>query len=378
MKISILQENLKPALEKVVKLTNTKTTIAVLNNILLTASDGQLHVSATDLSIGITVHLGCKIQEEGAITLPGRLLTDLVAGLPNGIIDISTNDDMSATIKAGSFDTTIKGIEADEFPSMPLIADRALVAFDGAQLKTAINHVVFAAAKDTTRPVLAGVHLRLSDVLVALEAADGFRLSSYEFELLEPVAGLHDFIVPSPAMAFIAGLINSNDDVVELVATGGQLLFHMEGIDVVTRLIEGEYPDVRSIIPAEYSTRMVLDVQDIVRGVKLADPFAGENDSSTLYLDFSGEDATSILPGSLELTTRKSEIGGYKNTIKGITAGTPNKIMVSNEFFLEALKVAGSRQIAIELQTGTKPLILKEVGSEGWTHVIMQKTPRGN
>jgi DNA polymerase-3 subunit beta len=152
----------------------------------------------------------------------------------------------------------------------------------------------------------------------------------------------------------------------------------MEGIDVVTRLVEGEYPAVRSVIPSEYNTRMVLDVQDIVRGVKLANPFAGENDSSTLYLDFSGEDPESILPGSLELTTRKSEIGGYKNSIKGITAGSANKIMVSNEFFLEALKSVGSQQVAIELTTGTKPLILKEVGHEGWTHVIMQKSPKGN
>ena len=254
MKLSCLQENLKRGLAIVGHAVAGKSTLPVLSNILLSTDEGRLKLAATNLEIGITCWIGAKIEEEGAVTVPAKLLSDYIGGLPNDKINLTLDSrTQTLSVQCGrEFKANMKGIEADEFPVIPTIADRTpTIAFPPDALREAIDQVAFAAASDDTRPVLAGVLLRLKGTSATFAAADGFRLSVRTVTLPEPVAEPQEVIVPGRALQELARTIGDVQGNVEVTVTpsGGQILFHTEQMDLVSRLIEGKFPDFEGIIP---------------------------------------------------------------------------------------------------------------------------------
>lgn len=377
MKLSCLQENLKRALAIAGHAVAGKSTLPVLSNVLLATDDGRLKIASTNLEIGITVWIGAKIEEEGAVTVPAKLLSDVVSGLPNDKISFNLDPrTQTVHLTCARYEASIKGIEADEFPVIPTIADRAPTAsFPPDLLRETVDQVAFAAATDDTRPVLAGVLMRLKGKSATFAAADGFRLALRTVELPEPVAEPVEVIVPARALLELARIVGDAESNVEITVTpsGGQILFHTESTDLVSRLIDGRYPDIERIIPSSFATRTVLDTQELAKAVKLASFFATASSNIVRLTIESGGD---LHPGKLTISANAAEVGENKGQLDGMVHGEGGQIALNVKFLGEALNAIKTPQIALETQTPQNPGVFKPVGADGYLHIVMPMTVR--
>jgi DNA polymerase III subunit beta len=377
MKLTCLQENLKRGLATVSHAVAGKSTLPVLSNVLLATDGGRLKLAATNLEVGITHWIGAQVQEEGAVTVPAKLLADLVGGLPNDKVTI-TLDARTQTVKVecGRFVSNIKGIEADEFPTIPSIADKEPTAsLPPDVLREAIDQVAFAAASDDSRPVLAGVLVRLRDNRLFLAAADGFRLATRVVNLPEPVAQHGEFIVPARALAELARIAADAQGPVTIIVTpgGGQVLFHTENTELVSRLIDGKFPDVERIIPQQYATRTVLETSDLAKAVKLASFFANASQNVVkLTMEPGGE----LGPGKLVISANAAEVGDNTGELDGMVVGEGGQIALNVKYLAELLGSVKTGQIALETQTASSPGVFKPVGQDGYVHIIMPMSIR--
>ncbi len=377
MKLTVLQENLKRGLATVSHAVAGKSTLPVLANVLLATDGGRLKLAATNLEVGITHWIGAQVIEEGAITIPAKLLTDVIGGLPNDKVTM-TLDARTQTVKVecGRFVSNIKGIEADEFPTIPTISDRdPAVRMPPDLLREAIDQVAFAAATDDSRPVLAGVLVRLRDHRVILAAADGFRLATRNVQLTEPLAQSAEFIVPARALIELSRILGETDGNVSITVTpgGGQALFHTENTELVSRLIDGKFPDFERIIPQQYTTRTILDTAELAKAVKLASYFATASQNVVkLALESGGQ----IEPGKLVISANAAEVGDNTGEIDALVNGENGQIALNVKYLGDALSVIKTAQVALETQSSQSPGVFKPVGQEGYVHIIMPMSIR--
>ncbi|NCC36440.1 MAG: DNA polymerase III subunit beta [Chloroflexia bacterium] len=377
MKLTCLQDNLKRGLATVSHAVAGKSTLPVLSNVLLATDEGRLKLAATNLEVGITHWIGAQIQEEGAVTVPAKLLADVIGSLPNDRVTL-TLDARTQTLKVecGRFTSNIKGIEADEFPTIPSITGQEpLTSLPPDVLREAIDQVVFAAATDESRPVLAGVLVRLNDTRLFFAAADGFRLATRNVPLPEPVARQSEFIVPARTLAELARIASETQGQVSItVATGGsQVLFHTETTELVSRLIDGRFPDVERIIPQQHITRSVLETSELAKAVKLASYFATASQNVVkLTMEPGGE----LGPGRVIISANAAEVGDNTGEIDGMIQGEGGQIALNVKYLTELLGAIKSAQITLETQSAQSPGVFKPVGQDGYIHIIMPMSIR--
>jgi DNA polymerase-3 subunit beta len=378
MKLSCLQENLKRGLATVSHAVAGKSTLPVLSNVLLATDQGRLKLAATNLEVGITCWLGARVEEEGAVTIPAKLLSDVVNGLPNDKVVLTLDSrSVSVNVQCARFSNNIKGIEAEEFPVIPTISDRVpTVAIPPTVLRETIDQVAFAAASDDSRPVLAGVLIRLRDSEATFAATDGFRLARRVIGLPSPVAAPQDFIVPARALIELARIIGDSEGNVELTVTptGGQVLFHTETTDLVSRLIDGKFPDFERIIPGSYTTRSVFETAELSKAVKLASLFAT---ASQNIVKLTLEPPAGVIgPGRLVISANAAEVGDNTGEVDGMVSGEGGSIALNARYLADALGAIKTAQVAFETQTPRSPGVFKPVGTEGYVHIVMPMTVR--
>jgi DNA polymerase-3 subunit beta len=376
MKLSCLQENLKRGLATVSHAVAGKSTLPILANVLLATDNGRLKLAATNLEVGITCWIGAQIDEEGASTVPAKLLNDVVGGLPNDKMTLTLDArTQSINLACARFTNNIKGIEADEFPPIPTVADRdPVITLPADMLREAIDQVAFAAAGDDSRPVLAGVLIRLRGNEAVFAAADGFRLAKRTITLPEPVATSQEFIVPARALSELARIIGDADSVVlSVTPEGNQVLFHTESTDLVSRLIDGKFPDFERIIPTDHTTRAVLETQDLTKAVKLASFFAN---ASQNIVKLTVEPGGELEPGNLIISANAAEVGDNTGELDGMVHGEGGQIALNVKYLAEALHAMKTSQVALEMQTPQSPGVLKPIGQDGYVHIVMPMTIR--
>jgi DNA polymerase-3 subunit beta len=376
MKLSCLQENLKRGLATVNHAVASKSTLPVLANVLLATDNGRLKLAATNLEVGITCWIGAQIAEEGASTVPAKLLSDVVGGLPNDKVSLTLDArTQSVNLACARFTNNIKGIEADEFPPIPTVAERdPVITLPADMLREAIDQVAFAAAGDDSRPVLAGVLIRLRGNEAVFAAADGFRLAKRIITLPEPVATSQELIVPARALSELARIIGDAESVaLSVTPEGNQVLFHTESTDLVSRLIDGKFPDFERIIPADHTTRTVLETQELTKAVKLASFFAN---ASQNIVKITVEPGGDMGPGKLVISANAAEVGDNTGELDGMVHGEGGQIALNVKYLAEALNAMKTAQVALEMQTPQSPGVLKPVGQEGYVHIVMPMTIR--
>jgi DNA polymerase III subunit beta len=370
MKATCLQENIKRALSIVMRAIAGRATLPVLSHVLIAASDNRLTLSATNLEIGITCSIGAKVEDGGAVTIPAKLLSDLITSLPNDAITL-TLDERTQTIHVACArsEANIKGIEADEFPRIPHIDDDATTTMPADLLRTVIDQVAFAAAKDDTRPVMAGVLMKLTGAEATFTATDGFRLALKTIELPEPVHRPAEVIIPARALIALGQVLGDRDEPVSITIppTGTQVLFRCDTIELVSRVIDGTYPGFERIIPKEYTSRAVLDRASFLRQVKQAAVFASVSANATkLTLD-----ADHSVDGKVTLSANAAEVGDNRSEIDAQITGAGGQIALNNTFTRDALDAIDTPQVAFEMQTQNAPGVFRPVGDDTLLIVTM-------
>lgn len=371
MKLSCMQENLAKGLAIVGRAVASRSTLPVLSNILLSAEQGRLKLAATNLELAVTCWIGAKVEEEGATTLPSRVLSDFVNSLPPDRIEMDLNvKTQTMHLKCARYDANIKGIDAQEFPIIPSIGDGKRVAIEPDILREVIEQTTFAAATDESRPVLTGVLAKFEKDKATFASADGFRLSVRYTPLSEPVAQPLSVIIPAKALQEVARVSGDQEDPVQIAVTENQsqVLFKLTNIEIVSQLIEGQFPDFTRIIPTSHQTRTVLTTAELRNAVKASSVFAREA-MNTVRLQIAP--ANEMGGGKLTITATSAESGDNVGDIDATVEGEPIEIAFNARYLTEVLSMVRTPQVVIETSSSASPGVFRLAGREDFVHVIM-------
>jgi DNA polymerase-3 subunit beta len=376
MKISCLQENLARGLATVGRAVATRSTLPVLSNILLQADEGRLRLAATNLEIGINCWIGARIDEEGSVTVPARLLTEFVNSLPPEQIDMELNErTQTLNLKCARFEANIKGIDAGEFPEVPTadsIAGQAPARLDleAETFRHMIDQAVFAAATDESRPILTGVLAKFHQGSLTLAAADGFRLAVTTADVGVDLDETTSVIIPARALAELGRISADEEEKVELLITPGrnQVLFHLTNKDLVSQLIEGSFPDYNQIVPKGHSTRSIVTTANLLKAVKVAFLFARDAANIVRFNVVPGSELT---PGQMIVTATSAEFGDNVSELDANIEGDETEIAFNARYMIDALSVLGTAEVALETSTASSPGVIRPVGGNDFLCVIM-------
>ena len=369
MKVSVLQENLARGLQTVARGVATRSTLPILANVLLRSDDGRLKLTTTNLEIGVNAWIGAKIEDEGGITVPAKLFSDFVNSLPPGQVDLSLNvRTRTLHVQSASYEANIKGIDAEEFPPIPTIPDKPTTRVAQSVLRQMINEVAFVAATDDSRPVLTGVLTRLEGDEVTLVAADPYRLGIRHGALLSRVDPSIEVIIPARSLFELARVIADDDSPLDIAVTQNksQVIFHAADVDLVTRLIEGQFPNYRQVIPASFSTRVVVERDELLKATKLASYFARDA-ANIVRLAVNPQDGAA----PLVVSANAAEIGDNVSRVEASVEGNGVQIAFNARFLSEALASLTATEVALELGGALAPGVLKVVGEQSYLHVVM-------
>jgi DNA polymerase III subunit beta len=370
MKATVSQQQLAHGLSIVSRAVSPRSTLPVLANILVATDEGRLRLSATNLELGISCWIGAQIIEEGSITVPARTFTDLVGTLPSDSMQLTLNPrTQTLNVRCGGSNTDIKGIDAQEFPPMPVPDLSEGIELNVADFKEMIQQVAFAASSDEARPVLQGVMMSVAGSEMTLAATDGFRISVRKAALSNPANRPMSAIIPAKALSELARIAADGEQTVTMVVPPGrgQALFHLKDAELISQLIEGNYPDYKAIIPRSFKTRTILSTAAFLKACRQAEIIAREGNNVIRLNMTPGGDQ----PGQVEISAQTEETGSSEIVVDATIEGSPLLIAFNVRFLREVLDVVKTPNVTLESNTATTPGLLRPVGDEQFLHVIM-------
>jgi DNA polymerase-3 subunit beta len=370
MKLTVSQAQLAHGLGIVSRAVSPRSTLPVLNNILIATDEGRLRISATNLELGITCWIGAQIEEEGSVTIPARIFNDLVSTLPGDKVSLTlTTRTQSLNIHCGTSNFDIKGIDANEFPPMPTPDLATGVELNVSDFKEMIQQVSFAASTDEARPVLQGVLMEINENQLSLAATDGFRISMRTAEISSSVAHPVKVIIPARSLSELARIaVNGNETVTMVVPPDrGQAIFHLKDAELVTQLIEGTFPDYRAIVPPNFKTRMVISTAEFLKACRQAEIIAREG-NYVIRLNMQPQEGG---PGAVEFSTQSEEMGSGEVVVDANIEGPELLIAFNVRYLSEVLEVVGTPNAVLETNQNNTPGMISPVGDESFKHVVM-------
>lgn len=377
MKLSVSQAQLSQALGIVSRSVDTKRLLPILTNILLTTEDGNLRLSATNLELGINHRIPADIIEEGSITVPAKTMIDLVNTLPNDVVHLELNKTTSTlVIRCVQIVTDIKGMDAEDFPPMPVFNPDEAIVFDLPELKKMIQQVAYAAATDETRPTLQGIFLNVEKDKLTLVATDGYRIAKRSQNLKSDTGVTLSAIIPARALIEVNRIPGDATNLVYMnLATGkNQVIFHQEHIDIASQLIAGTYIDYKAIIPKAFKTDTIVSTAALQKACTQAMVYARDNKFLTNFSIKPGENEND---GLILINAAAEETGTYDNQITANITGDAINIAFNVRFLRDVLDVIGSSQIMLRTNTNVSPSLITPLDDEeDFQYVLMPMNPK--
>ena len=371
MKLSVMQENLARGLSVVSRAVSSRSALPVLANVLLRTEDAGLKLTATNLEIGITSWVPGKIEAEGSLTVPARLLTDVISGLPAGErVDLEVENGTTLHIRAGKTQARLRGIDAEEFPVIPSAGERPTTRVSQKVLRHALAEVAFAAASDEARPILTGVLTRFQGDRLTLAAADNYRIAVKTLPILVPVEDT-SIVVPAKSYNELMRVLTETDDTVDimLAPAKSQVIFHIEGTELVSRLIDGQFPNYQQVLPASFAPRALVDREDLLKAVRLSALIASSA-ANVVKLKVGDEGSSGITIAAA------ADVGDAEGEVEAQVEGDGVTIAFNARYLVEALQNVEGDRLALEMSGPLSPGVLKPLDDPDYVHVIMPvRTP---
>ena len=366
MKLQLLQENLKTGLFVVSHVAGKNSNLPILNNILIEASENNIKLVSTNLEIGINYILRGKVLESGSFTVDAKIFSDYVNVLPNKKIDIILEDE-KLLITTEGYQTKINGQSAEEYPLIPSVEKNNGFSVDLLKFKEALTQVVFAVSTSDTRLELTGVLLNLTSDNLTLVATDSYRLTEKKLKINKIGEGDASVIVPAKTMQEVLRVIGGSKSSVsdlEVYINDNQILFTYDSIEIISRIIEGQYPDYKQIIPTISKTEVKISTTSLVRAIKAASLFTktGVND---INLDFPVNKDLAIV------SSVSGQIGENITEVEAKTTGDDNGVVVNYRYIIDGLNNTNSDSVNLLVVDGNTPLVLKPEGVDDYLYIIM-------
>lgn len=377
MKLICTQENLNRTLSYLEKVAGKQLTLPILSNFLLETENGRLKISATNLEIGIIGYIGAKIEREGKIALPAKVLSNFIHNLPSGDVLELESTSSGLKIVSTAYQTTIKGLDGKDFPIIPEYKEEYFFSFPAQELKKALSRTLFCMSINNARLELTGVHIFFYKDHIELASTDSFRLAEEIIPLTDQKESYHEFLVQNPSLIIpgstlheIMHIITTESTDVKIALKENQIFFEIDGIQIISRIINGKYPDYKQIIPKDFQLQVILEKESFQRAVKIASNFASYN---------VGEITISFLPAEKQciISSESQEIGTNKTILPiEIQSGSiPLKIVFNPRYILEGINILSGEKILFSANSEFTPVSLRmyqdTIIMENYIYIVM-------
>lgn len=360
MKVICTQENLKNGLATVGRIISASTTLPILNNVLIKTENGLLKISSTNLEVAVVTHIRCKVELGGEITVVCKTLTDLVSNLPNKNIVLSSENGR-LEVETENYHTTIKTLSPEDFPIIPSLENKTVVEIESQDIKKAIDQVIFASATNQTQPEITGVLFRLGENSLRIVATDRYRLA--EKRLSVKNSETVDIIVPHKTAVELSRIIGVQDGKVEMVINETQAAFNFSDTQIISRLVDGQYPPYEQIIPSNFNTEVILEKRQLVSALRASGVFSQGVNSVRLEYDEKKQ--------LLVLTSESSELGKSVVDIPSKVKGGSGVLILNYHYVLDCLQGMESDVIKIKILDEDSPSVLLPEGKSDYIYLVM-------
>lgn len=341
--------------------------LPILHNILLRAQEKVFTLSATNLEMAITTTIRGKVENPGEFTLPGKLFSDYASLLPTERVDLALQNN-SLDVRCGSYSTKIRGVPATEFPLVPSVESKHEFKVEPEMLKTALAQTLFSVASHESRPELCGILAVFSGSSLTLAATDSFRLAERTIPLAEPAQEETRCIIPSRTAAEvfrILGIVEVDlepDAKVTIGLTDNQIVFRVGGTELISRTIEGNYPEYKVIIPTTSRTEVVIAREAILPAIKNASLFSRSGMNDVMI---------SVGPNSITLASNDQQTGENSITLEAEVKGDANALTVNHRYLLDGIQSMGGDKVSLKIIDAGNPMVVSPVGEDGHLYIVM-------
>jgi len=368
MRISTLQENLTKGLNTVSRFITTKTQLPILNNVLIKTNQGRLKLSATNLETGINFWLGAKIEKEGEVCLPAKILTEYISSLPPQKVDLEIINN-SLRVNCEGYQASFLTSPTTEFPLIPSLEKKPEILLGIKDLSLVINQVAFAASQDEGRPALTGVLFKIKKESLFLVATDGYRLSVKEIKNLKGIEKLAKFqeelLIPSRALMEVSKILSEGEATelgITITPKNNQVIFSTPDVEIISRLIEGKFPDFEKIIPGKGKTQVTIETEGLLQAVRTASIFAREAANIIKF---------GIKNNKLEISSNSPQLGENKIALEVKTEGSGGEIAFNARYLIDFLNSIKSDLINLQMSDALSPGVFSPADDKSFLHIIM-------
>ena len=371
MNITCTQENLKGNLDNALRIVKQNVTLPILNNFLLSTDKGRLRISSTDLEIGFTSWVSSKVLKDGSITVPAQLLSQFIGNLPNKNVNLEVKD-QKLHITCDNIKAAISGLNPDDFPIIPKIKNTFNLTINSKVLKESLSSVVNSAALSSARPEISSVYLKIEPDCIKFISTDGFRLAhktlllSSEYlkdKIKVDFSKSQNIIIPLRTIGEVLRILGDKNIEVKISTDQNQILFDFGDIHLISRLIEGNYPDYEAIIPKSSETKCFISKNSLEEAVRLSGCFSSRLNDVILK--------TISDKSYLEVFSNNSEIGNHKTSINSEIQGGDIDITFNWRYLLDGLKNTRDDEIILEFNGDQKPAVIKSTQGIDFFYILM-------
>lgn len=361
MKIICTQENLRNGINSVIRIVSSSNTLPILSNVLLKTENGSLKISSTNLEMAINTNVRCKVEQEGEVTVPAKIISELVNNLPNKNITLEQKDN-EVILKLDGYNTNIKTLPAEDFPLIPQIENPNSVKIKNTDLKKMIDQVIFAVSHNQTQPEISGVLFSIEGKTLKAAATDRYRLSEKTINLTEEYQ-YKQLIIPQKTVLELSRTISSNEGETELMFSETQICFITENTQIISRLVDGQYPDYKQIIPSDFQIKSEMSKKDMAAALKTTGIFS--QNTNSVILEFSTDKQCVFL------TTESSGLGKSNVEIKAEVVGGDCKLIMNYRYILESLSVMDGETLEIKINNSDSPSVFSVKGQQDYFYLVM-------
>ena len=360
MKLICTKENLKKGLFVVSRVVGVGNPLQVLNNILVKTDQGRIKLSSTNLEIGVNTWVGGKIEEEGSLTVPARLINEYINNLPTDKVTL-TSKETTLNVESENYHTNIKGLSSEDFPLIPQVADEPFAKIDSAELKDALSETTWAAAVNETQPEISGIYMAFESDKLRIAATDRYRLAERIAVLKEPAAGTKEVIIPARTISELYKILGTSNGQVDVYFSESQVLFKFDETEIISRLIDGQYPDYRQIIPKEFKTSAQITKNDLTHALKATALFAP--DTNNIQLE--------VTSTEIKVSASSAAAGENEAVVAAKVSGATNNAVFNFRYLLDCLNNLSESEIVLKLINDASPAMIQPVGRDNYLYIVM-------
>ncbi len=361
MRVICARKDLYEGVQTAARAVSARTSLPILGHLLITAEEDRLRIAATDLEIGMECIVEANIVQPGSMTVPARVFTEVLSSLPETDVSLTLDEEYNVNIKCAASDFSIKSLPPEEFPMLPQVVEEQKFTIEREVLRDAVKKTAFAVGIDESRAILTGILLQLTDNGLKFVSTDTHRLCVMDCQIAES-SGTVNATVPGRALTELSRVVPEGDGTVSVTISSSQILFAVDDTVLISRLIEGQFPNFEKVIPTEHSKKLIIPTEPFEQSLKRAAIVARENAFRTIF---------ETVDGKLIITAESGNVGKAHEEVEIVKEGDDIKMAFSAKYLLDMLAVVDTEAVIMELSGEVNQALVCPQGSSDYLYVVM-------